>query len=60
MTVAEIVAATSDPALIAIRAKMSAALKREDFAEYHRFGAEHRRLLHAANPAIKTAWEQSR
>ncbi len=46
--------------LAEIRKAMSAALERKDRAEYHRLGAEHRQTLHAANPAMKAAWERSR
>lgn len=45
--------------LSAIRKAMSAALheRPKNIAEYHRLGAEHRRILHAANPTIKAAWD---
>ncbi len=43
--------------LAALRHQMSAALHRKDVAAYHRLGAEHRRVLHAACPAVKAAWE---
>lgn len=42
--------------LAAIRSAMLTALRAHDHAEYHRLGAEHRRVLHAASPAIKAAW----
>lgn len=60
MVVIDIRAVTNRPELTAIRAAMAAALERDDRAEYHRLGAEHRRLLHEANPALKTAWEACR
>ena len=43
-----------------IRKQMLAALKRKDRTEYHRLGTEHRRILHAASPPTKKAWEWSR
>ena len=46
--------------IVAIRKQMSSALKRKDRAEYHRLGAEHRQVLHAASPATKAAWERGR
>jgi hypothetical protein len=42
-----------------IRKAMSAALRRKDRAEYHRLGAEHRAILHAASPEIRAAWERA-
>jgi hypothetical protein len=45
--------------LAAIRKAMSAALKRNDITEYHRLGAEHRRILHTASPETKRAWERA-
>lgn len=50
----------SSEQLAAIRKDMSAALHCKDHGEYHRLGAEHRRILHAANPEVKLAWEASR
>lgn len=43
----------------AIRKAMSAALRRNDRAEYHCLGALHRQILHAASPGTKAAWEQA-
>lgn len=43
--------------LAALRHQMSVALHRKDRVEYHRLGAEHRALLHAACPAVKATWE---
>lgn len=45
--------------LSALRKAMAAALSAGDRAEYHRLGAEHRRVLHAANPAMRDAWARS-
>jgi hypothetical protein len=50
----------SDPKLSEIRKAMADACRRDDRAEYHRLGAEHRAILHAARPDIRTAWEHCR
>jgi hypothetical protein len=39
---------------------MFAALERNDRAECHRFGAEHRRILHAVSAETDRAWEKAR
>lgn len=46
--------------LATIRKQMSAALRAKHIDEYHRLGAVHRKVLHAASPAIKVAWERCR
>lgn len=43
--------------LSTIRKRMSAALRQNDRAEYHRLGAQHRDLLHSVSYGIKKAWE---
>ena len=45
--------------LAAIRKQMAACLssKPKDIAGYKRLAAEHRRILHAANPAIEAQWK---
>jgi len=42
-----------------IRRQMLAA-QRNDRAEYHRLGAEHRGTLHAASAETQKAWEKAR
>lgn len=44
--------------LCAIRADMVAAMRRKDKATYERLAADHRRILHAAVPEKKAAWER--
>jgi hypothetical protein len=46
--------------LFEIRRQMIAAQQRNDRGEYHRFGAEHRRILHAASTETDRAWEKAR
>jgi hypothetical protein len=46
--------------LFEIRRQMFAAQQQNDCAEYHRFGAEHRRILHAASAETDRAWEKAR
>jgi hypothetical protein len=43
-----------------IRRQMLAAQQRNDRAEYHRLGAEHRGTLHAASAETQKAWEKAR
>ena len=43
-----------------IRRQMLAAQQRNDRAEYNRFGAEHRRILHAASAETERACEKAR
>lgn len=45
-----------------IRKAMAAALRErpKNKTEYHRLGAEHRRILQAASPSIKAEWEACR
>ena len=43
-----------------IRRQMLAAQQRNDCAEYHRLGAEHRGTLHAASAETQKAWEKAR
>ena len=43
-----------------IRRQMVAAQQRNDRAEYHRLGAEHRDTLHAASAETQKAWEKAR
>jgi hypothetical protein len=38
---------------------MFAAQQRNDRAEYHRLGAEHRGTLHAASAETQKAWEKA-
>ena len=42
-----------------IRRQMLAAQQRNDRAEYHRLGAEHRDTLHAASAETQKAWEKA-
>ena len=42
-----------------IRRQMLAAQHRNDRAEYNRFGAEHRRILHAASAETERACEKA-
>ena len=42
-----------------IRRQMVAAQQRNDRAEYNRFGAEHRRILHAASAETERACEKA-
>jgi hypothetical protein len=42
-----------------IRRQMFAAQRRNDRAEYHRLGAEHRGTLHAASVETQRAWEKA-
>ena len=42
-----------------IRRQMLAAQQRNDRAEYNRFGAEHRRILHAASAETERACERA-
>ena len=46
--------------LFEIRRQMFAAVQRDDRAEYHRLGAEHRGILHDASAETKRAWEKAR
>jgi hypothetical protein len=46
--------------LYEIRRQMSAALNGQAIAEYHRLGAEHRRILHAASAETDRAWQKAR
>jgi hypothetical protein len=43
-----------------IRRQMLAAQQRNDRAEYHRFGTEHRHILHAASADTQRAFEKAR
>jgi HSP90 family molecular chaperone len=42
-----------------IRRQMLAALQQNDRAKYERFGAEHRRILHAASAETERACEKA-
>jgi hypothetical protein len=46
--------------LFEIRRRMLAAQQQDDRAEYHRLGAEHRRILHVASVETDRALEKAR